>query len=197
MAEPVLDQPRVVAGISQGVAASVAQHVGVDPKRQLGAKRGVEWLDLKSHGGGGLPRLPHCDLSGVRIDRIYEHSNTNGLGHHVMQEPQPLSRSLRYVKIDAGRVAAGASEAGYKAKLDRVYTFAEDDWDRCRCSFHRERYKRGAYRGDHGHLAVDQVGYQCRQTIVWALKPMVLDRYILAFDVTSFVQAFAERRHIA
>jgi hypothetical protein len=36
MAEPVLDQPRVVAGIGQGVAAGVAQHVGVDPKRQLG-----------------------------------------------------------------------------------------------------------------------------------------------------------------
>jgi hypothetical protein len=37
MAEPVLDQPRVVAGIGHGIAAGVAQHVGVDPKRQLGA----------------------------------------------------------------------------------------------------------------------------------------------------------------
>jgi len=32
MAEPVLDQPRVMAGIGQGVAASVAQHVSVDAK---------------------------------------------------------------------------------------------------------------------------------------------------------------------
>src|SRR5215470_13661159 len=37
MAEPVLDQPRVVASIGQGVAAGVAQHVSMDPKRQLGA----------------------------------------------------------------------------------------------------------------------------------------------------------------
>ena len=37
MPEPVLDQPRVMAGIGQGVAAGVAQHVGVDPERQLGA----------------------------------------------------------------------------------------------------------------------------------------------------------------
>jgi hypothetical protein len=36
MAEPVLDQPRVVAGIGHGIAAGVAQHVGVDPKGQLG-----------------------------------------------------------------------------------------------------------------------------------------------------------------
>src|SRR5215472_4629105 len=33
MAEPVLDQPRVMAGIGQGVAAGVAQHVGMDPER--------------------------------------------------------------------------------------------------------------------------------------------------------------------
>jgi hypothetical protein len=30
MAEPVLDQPRVVTGIGQGVAAGVAQHVSMD-----------------------------------------------------------------------------------------------------------------------------------------------------------------------
>src|SRR5215471_17256076 len=38
MAEPDLDQPRVMAGIGQGVAAGVAQHVGMDPERQLGAR---------------------------------------------------------------------------------------------------------------------------------------------------------------
>src|SRR6516165_722424 len=37
MAEPVLDQPGVMASVGQGVAASVAQHVSMDPKRQLGA----------------------------------------------------------------------------------------------------------------------------------------------------------------
>jgi hypothetical protein len=38
MAEPVLDQPGVVAGIGHGIAAGVAQHVRMDPKRQLGAR---------------------------------------------------------------------------------------------------------------------------------------------------------------
>ena len=96
---------------------------------------GIEWLDFKSHSGGGLLRVPQCSLSSVRIDRIYEHGNTNGLGYHVIQEPQPLSRNLCCQKIGAGRVAAGVSEAGDKAKLDRVYTFAEDDWDRCCAAF--------------------------------------------------------------
>ena len=38
MTEPVLDQPRIMAGIGQGVAAGVAQHVSMDPERQLGAR---------------------------------------------------------------------------------------------------------------------------------------------------------------
>src|SRR5262249_3593035 len=37
MAEPVLDQPRVMASIGQGVAAGVAHHVSMDPEWQLGA----------------------------------------------------------------------------------------------------------------------------------------------------------------
>ena len=108
-----------------------------------------------------------------------------------------MVRHLNIEIIDASRVAAGLGEAGDKTKLDRVNTFAEDDWDRRCCSFRRERNLRGAYRGDRGQLAADQIGYQCRQTIVWALQPVVLDRHVLAFDVTSFAEAFAERRHIA
>ena len=49
--------------------------------------------------------VPKADLTGLTSTR-----NTNGLGHHVMQKPRPLSRSLRYEKIDAGRVAAGVSD---------------------------------------------------------------------------------------
>jgi hypothetical protein len=68
MAEPVLDQPRVVASIGQGIAAGVAQHVGMDPERQLGALAdclhqavdGVsrEWtapLGLEYEGAGRIP----------------------------------------------------------------------------------------------------------------------------------------------
>ena len=56
---------------------------------------------------------------------------------------------------------------------------------------------RVAGRGDHGHLSADQIGHQCRQAIVLALQPVVLDRHVLAFDVAGFVETFAERGHIA
>ena len=57
--------------------------------------------------------------------------------------------------------------------------------------------RRAAGRGDHGHLAADQIGHQRRQAIVLALQPVVLDRHVLAFDVAGFVEAFAERGHKA
>jgi hypothetical protein len=41
----------------------------------------------------------------------------------------------------------------------------------------------------------DKVGHQCRQTIVVALRPVVFDGDVAALDVTSFVEAFLERRN--
>jgi hypothetical protein len=37
VAEPILNASRVVSGIGQGIAASVAEHVSVNRKREAGA----------------------------------------------------------------------------------------------------------------------------------------------------------------
>ena len=113
-----------------------------------------------------------------------------------MQEPQPLCHQLSIEKIDAGRVAARPGEAGDKTKPDRVIADAEDDRDRRGCSFGRQ-CGQVAGRGDHGHLSANQIGHQCRQAIVLALQPVVLDCHVLAFDGAGFVEAFAERGRIA
>jgi hypothetical protein len=39
VAEPVLDAPRVVAGVDQGVPAGMAQHVDVHGKGEAGRSR--------------------------------------------------------------------------------------------------------------------------------------------------------------
>ena len=106
-----------------------------------------------------------------------------------MQEPQPLGRHLIDEKVDARHVAARAGEACDKTLPDRVFTHAEDDWNRRRCSFGRARDD-GAGRGDHGNLPADQVGQQGRQPVVSAFQPVILDRHVLTLDVTGFVEAF-------
>ena len=112
-----------------------------------------------------------------------------------MQEPQSLGRDLIDEKIDACRVTAWPGKAGDKTKVYRIFGETEDDWDRRCCSFSRERGGRATGRDDHGHFSTNQIGHQCRQAIVIAVQPVVVHRYILAFDVASFVEAFAECGH--
>src|SRR6516164_2329221 len=113
-----------------------------------------------------------------------------------MQEPQPLGHEFPEEKIDPGRVAARPSEVRDKTYAHRIFGDAEDDWDHRGRGFGRKRSGAAAGCGDNGHLAADQVGHHCRQAIVSALQPVVLDRYVLAFDVASIAEAFAERGHI-
>ena len=105
----------------------------------LAARAGVEDMDLQPDGAGSFLHVPQCGLGGRSIGRIDEHGNTNGLGHQLMQESQPLGHHLLDEKIDAGRVAARPGEAGDKTKLDRVFADAEDDRDRRGRSFGRDR----------------------------------------------------------
>src|SRR5215471_10980026 len=72
----------------------------------LADRTGVEDLDLQPHGGSGLLYLAHRGLDDCGIAWIDQHGNTNGLGHHLMQEPEPLGHRLLDEKIDACHVAA-------------------------------------------------------------------------------------------
>src|SRR6516164_10046725 len=87
-------------------------------------------------------------------------------------------------------------KAGHKTKLDRVARDTEYDWDRRSCRFGRARRRPAAGDSDHRHWAANQIGQQCRQPIVLALQPVVLDSDVLPFDITGFPETFTERGHI-
>ena len=48
---------------------------------------------------------------------------------------------------------------------------------------------------DHVDLAADEVGGQCRQPIIVALRPAVFDRQVLSLDVAALTQSLVERGH--
>src|SRR5262245_62332174 len=131
------------------------------------------------------------------IGWIDQHGNTSGLGHQVMEKSQPLGRNLSSEKIDSGRVAARPGKAGDKAKPDRVFADAEDDWGRCGRGFGRLGTNGQAGRGDNGHATADEVSHERRQAIVPPIQPVVLDHHVLALDVAGFVEAFTERGGLA
>ena len=92
-----------------------------------------------------------------------------------------LSAKVGYAR----RVAARLRKAGDEAELHRIGGTAEDDRNRRGRCLGRDR-RRGAGRGDHGHLSAHQIGRQCRQPIVVTFGPTIFDRHILAFDVSGF-----------
>src|SRR5262245_53724090 len=130
------------------------------------------------------------------IARIDEDGNTNSLGCKLMQELQSLGHYLIREKINASRIAARPSKASDKTKLDGVFSNAEDDRDPCCRGFGRKR-RCSAGRGDHCNLSADQIGHQRREAIVLTIQIVVLDRYVLTFDVAGLVEAFAKRGRIA
>ena len=108
--------------------ASGADEEGIGALARKGDKRridladraGVEDLKLQPDRGSRLLQVPQRGFGVCGVGRIDEHGNTNGLGHQVVQEPQPFGHHLVGEKIDAGRVAAWPGEAGDKTELDRV-----------------------------------------------------------------------------
>ncbi len=53
-----------------------------------------------------------------------------------------------------------------------------------------------AARRDHVDLAADEIGGQCGQPIIVALRPAVFDRHVLSLDIAGFAQSLVERGHI-
>jgi len=85
--------------------------------------------------------------------------------------------------IDAGDVAAGPIEAGDEAQPDGVGAGGEDNGNCRGRRLGREHDWSASARDDHAHLPPDQIGRQCRQSVVLTFRPTVFDRHILAFDI--------------
>jgi hypothetical protein len=124
--------------------------------------------------------------------RIDKHGDASYSGHQFAQEFQPFCHHLTHENIDAGQVASRPGEASHKAKPDRVFADREDDGDRRGCRLGRQS-DMITDSGDHGDLAVDQIGHQLRHPIDLILGPAVGNRHVLALDVAGLLQTLAKR----
>ena len=116
----------------------------------------------------------------------------SGCGHHLAQQLQPLCANLGIEKIDTCQVAARPGEAGDEADRDRVSGNGKDNRDRRGRRLGRKRATRD--RDDRGDLSTSQVGRQRWKPIDLIVRPAVFDRYVLALDMTGFLQTLAKCR---
>src|SRR5262245_51191170 len=127
---------------------------------------------------------------------IDEHSKARSVWQQLVQERKPLRPELHANVVDSGRIAARSIETGNEADLHRVRADDENDGNCRRCRFCGE-CRRSAYRRhDHSHTSLDQIGSQCRKGLIASFGPTIVDRRILAVDVSGFVQSFVKRRDV-
>src|SRR6516225_969902 len=96
--------------------------------------------------------------------------------------------------VYAGDVSPGSIEAVDETKLYRIGADAEDDGNRASRSLGRARRCRTARSSDDSHLALDELGHQCRYTIELILSPTIFDYNIAAIDETGFAEALTKCR---
>src|SRR5439155_19764641 len=85
-------------------------------------------------------------------------------------------------------------EAADEIVLHWVARGCEDDRYRCGCGLGRN-CRQGVVRSDHRHLTAYQIGCEVGESIILVLRPAILDRHTLAFDVPGFADALPECGH--
>jgi hypothetical protein len=78
--------------------------------------------------------------------------------------------------------------------LDRVVADVEDDGDRRRCRFGRQRRSRTSGCDDHGDLSANQFSRQRRQSIELIFGPAMFNRYVFALVKAGLFQAWRKAR---
>jgi hypothetical protein len=113
-----------------------------------------------------------------------------------MQELEPLGIGQDVHPADTRDVAAGLVHAGGQSLLDRVAAALKHDrGGRGRC-FRRAARRRGAERGNDSDAAANEIGRQCRQAIIFTIRPSILHCYVATFDVTGFRKTAPERLNL-
>src|SRR5262249_23377373 len=108
-----------------------------------------------------------------------------------MQQLQPLRPYFQSQRGRACEVTAGPAEARDQPEVDRVTRYKEDYWS-CLGRGLRRKNRRGRWRDNYSHLAMNKISRQCRQFVVPAFGPEIFDRHILALDKSGRLQPQAE-----
>ena len=97
-----------------------------------------------------------------------------------MKQAERLAGNQVAEPANSGDIAARPVEAGDVALLDRVAARREHDRNGLG-PCHGSQYRSAASgRGDHGHLATDQIGRKGRQSVVLIFRETVFDCYVAA-----------------
>src|SRR5215831_18096592 len=115
-----------------------------------------------------------------------------------MQQFKPLCLQRAEEEADARQVAAWLVETFHQAKVNRIASRDEDNWNGRRCCLSRAgRGNSATGCNDHRHLAANQITRQRWELIVVTQRPAKIDLHILSIEVAEFAQPALERDYVS
>src|SRR5215467_3673753 len=106
-----------------------------------------------------------------------------------MQQFKPLCLQRAEEEGDAREVAAWLVKTLHQAKVNRIASRDEDDWNgRGRRHGGSGRGDSTTCRNDHRHLAANQIRRQRWELIIVTQRPAKIDLHILPIEIAEFAQ---------
>jgi len=115
--------------------------------------------------------------------------------HQFVEHLKPFGRQCEEYLAQPRNIAPWVRKAGDEAEFDWISPEVEHYWNRTCRILGSERARCGACRDDHGHFAPHQFGRQFRQPLELIMRPAILDRDVLSFDVANLLQPLSESLH--
>src|SRR5262249_23455377 len=110
----------------------------------------------------------------------------------------PLCLQRAEEEGDAREVAAWLVKTLHQAKVNRIASRDEDDWNgRGRRHGRPGRGDPTTCRNDHRHLAANQICRQRWELIIVTQRPAKIDLHILPSEIAEFAQPALERNHVS
>jgi hypothetical protein len=140
---------------------------------------------------GRRQRLPLLGVGNRGISGIDKECDDARCRQQLVQQLQSLPTQFGVQRGHACEIPARSVQAGNEPDLNRIGASDEDNGNRTGCSL--GGYRRLAVCSNHGDLAANQIGRQCRQTIIMTLGPAVFDRDVPTLGIADFSQALPKR----
>jgi hypothetical protein len=111
----------------------------------------------------------------IRVLGIQQRSEDLAVRNELVQQAHPLRREQVREKRRTRNVGTWPTEAGDKSVLDRVAAETEHNRNGRSRLLGRERCD-GCGGSNHGHLTLYEFGGECRQSVVFPIRPAIFDR---------------------
>src|SRR5260370_35895791 len=133
--------------------------------------------------------------SGFKLLGFHEHGDLAGFRQQFAQQLQALRTKCDGEKRHSGQIAARTAEIGDEAGTHRICADREYDRNGCRRGFSGDSRNVTSTGNEDRRPARHEFGGKRGETVELTFGPTIIDRHVLAIDITGLGKTLPERRY--